>query len=307
MHTIIIPVYNAEKTIQQCIDSILVQNNRDFELIIINDGSTDNSGKICENKAQKDSRIKVFHKPNGGVSSARNLGLEQAKGEWITFIDADDYIEQDFLPNCNNSKADLIIQNWEYIGDSDTTDNIEKEFIKIENKKKFLDKHLHKDIFRCPWGKFYKLNIIKNNSIKFDIKYKIGEDTLFVLDYLYNCNTIEVINSSFYKYRINDNTSKYKECIDTTLSYIEDFWKKYKKINCKNKKLIAILYSYFYNNTINIEKEEVNKKWMTNNYIIYMLSFLYYSKGLKNRIIYYKLIIKSFIEEFKLGIKKKFQ
>lgn len=90
--SIIVPIYNAEKTLRRCIDSILSQTFSDWELLMIDDGSTDQSGTICDQYAIKDKRIKVFHKKNGGVSSARNLGLDNARGEWITFVDADDQI-----------------------------------------------------------------------------------------------------------------------------------------------------------------------------------------------------------------------
>ena len=93
--SIIVPVYNSEQTLNRCIDSILGQTYRNFELLLINDGSKDRSGEICDEYARKDSRVKVFHKENGGVSSARNVGLDNARGEWITFCDSDDYYNLD--------------------------------------------------------------------------------------------------------------------------------------------------------------------------------------------------------------------
>lgn len=95
--SIIVPVYNSEKTLNRCIDSILSQTFHDWELLLIDDGSTDCSGEICDEYAIKDKRVKVFHKGNGGVSSARNVGLNNAKGEWITFIDSDDEIPRMLL------------------------------------------------------------------------------------------------------------------------------------------------------------------------------------------------------------------
>ena len=92
--SVIVPVYNTEKYLRRCIDSVLAQTYQDFELLLIDDGSKDSSGAICDEYAEKDTRVRVFHKENGGVSSARNLGLDNAKGEWVTFIDSDDY----FLP-----------------------------------------------------------------------------------------------------------------------------------------------------------------------------------------------------------------
>ena len=97
MITIIVPVYNTALFLDKCIKSVLSQSFKDFELFLINDGSTDNSGEICDHYAQKDLRVKVIHKDNEGVSSARNIGLDQAKGEWITFVDSDDWVHEDFL------------------------------------------------------------------------------------------------------------------------------------------------------------------------------------------------------------------
>ena len=108
MVSIIVPVYNAELTIRRCVDSICAQKFSDFELILINDGSTDLSGVICEKYAASDSRIIVIHKENGGVSSARNAGLKYAKGEWITFIDADDEVTPSYLENMISNGADDV-------------------------------------------------------------------------------------------------------------------------------------------------------------------------------------------------------
>ena len=95
--SIIVPVYNVDKFLHKCVDSILAQTLTDFELLLVDDGSKDNSGLICDKYAAKDSRVRVFHKENGGVSSARNLGLENAQGDWIIFIDSDDWIEPNML------------------------------------------------------------------------------------------------------------------------------------------------------------------------------------------------------------------
>lgn len=113
--SVIVPVYKVEKYLRACIDSILAQTFTDFELILIDDGSPDNCGAICDEYAEKDARIRVFHKENGGVSSARNLGIERSRGEWIAFVDSDDWVESDkFSKFCEqiagvNEQIDLII------------------------------------------------------------------------------------------------------------------------------------------------------------------------------------------------------
>ena len=117
--SVIVPVYNTEKYLNRCIDSILAQTFTDFELLLIDDGSTDCSGKICDEYAAKDSRVRVFHKENGGVSSARNMGLDNAQGEWITFVDSDDWVHEDFLKKrlalALNDNADIAYCDVEYV------------------------------------------------------------------------------------------------------------------------------------------------------------------------------------------------
>lgn len=107
--SVIVPVYNVELYLNQCIDSILRNTFTDYELLLIDDGSTDNSGKICDEYAMNDCRIKAYHKTNGGVSSARNLGIEKANGEWMTFIDSDDLIDENFLNNLYKPLCDNIL------------------------------------------------------------------------------------------------------------------------------------------------------------------------------------------------------
>ena len=108
MVSCIIPVYNTEKYLHRCIDSVLAQTYKDFELLLIDDGSTDSSGTICDEYAAKDARVRVFHKENGGVSSARNLGLYHAQGEWIIVMDSDDYW------HCNYA-LEKLLEKWQVI------------------------------------------------------------------------------------------------------------------------------------------------------------------------------------------------
>ena len=118
MISIIVPVYNTEKYLDRCIQSILSQTYTDFELLLINDGSTDSSGAICDKYAEQDSRVRVFHKENGGVSSARNVGLDNAKGEWVTFCDSDDWVENCWLDTFveNSENTDLVVQGFNNVG-----------------------------------------------------------------------------------------------------------------------------------------------------------------------------------------------
>lgn len=115
--SVIIPVYNAEKTLNRCLNSIIAQDFKDFEVLLVDDGSTDDSGKICDEYAAKDDRFKVFHKKNGGASSARNIGLDNAKGEYITFCDADDYTEANWLDVfiSNIKDYDIVVSSFNQI------------------------------------------------------------------------------------------------------------------------------------------------------------------------------------------------
>lgn len=211
--SVIVPVYKVEEYLHRCVDSILSQSFTDFELILVDDGSPDNCGKICDEYAQKDSRVRVFHKPNGGVSSARNLGLDNAKGEWITFIDSDDYVEPGFLIIPSTIRGDLLIQNYKVLYDNGYTKKTEfiNEFISETQILDYLGSHIVERIFRVPWAKFFKREIIVNNGIVFTEGIRIGEDTLFLLDYLCHIKSIQPLSTSSYIYR--------KENIDVVRKY----------------------------------------------------------------------------------------
>ena len=192
--SIIIPVYNSEKTLKRCVDSILNQTFRDWELFLIDDGSTDESGKMCDQYAVIDERIKVFHKENGGVSSARNMGLDYAIGEWITFVDSDDSLtDYAFEFDWKNINEDLILFPFyfNYRNGSSELFSLRTSGI-INSLIPFYEKEFTQLIFRVPWSKLYRKKLIGN--LRFDEKIKCGEDTLFVVNYLKNvkkCNIQE--------------------------------------------------------------------------------------------------------------------
>ena len=137
--SVIVPVYNAEKYLHRCVDSILTQTFTDFELLLINDGSKDKSGAICDEYAAKDSRVRVFHKENGGVSSARNLGLDNAKGEWITFVDSDDWIVSDMyekmLQKLVKNNADLCLCDINMYWGDEVADLVYEHCLSVVNEK----------------------------------------------------------------------------------------------------------------------------------------------------------------------------
>lgn len=174
--SIIIPVYNVEQYLRQCIDSVLAQTYADFEVLLINDGSTDKSGAICDEYATKDSRIKVFHKENGGVSSARNLGLDNANGQWIAFVDADDTIDNEYLHNLiedfDEYDLDVIYPQIQFM---DASGNIGEVFDSWGERTQIEDGFTHKR--RGFIFALYNKNIIGNT--RFNSAIVIGEDALF--------------------------------------------------------------------------------------------------------------------------------
>lgn len=200
MISIIVPVYNTEKYLRRCIDSVLAQTYKDFELLLIDDGSTDTSGAICDEYAEKDGRIRVFHKENGGVSSARNLGLDNAKGEWITFVDSDDYIEENFLKSFEGKlDADLVVGNTVLIT-YQTGKRMKHNGIPsgcYKDVRSVLSSHLSESILRVPWGKMYRAGLI--SDLRYNESIHIGEDSLFNLCFFQMMSNISVLNEETHK------------------------------------------------------------------------------------------------------------
>lgn len=205
--SVIIPIYNAELSLNRCIDSVLNQNYSNWELLLVDDGSSDNSGKICDEYSLRDSRIKVFHKINGGVSSARNMGLDHAKGEWITFVDADDFLNSDSLFNMISAidESDIILSSFreynglsykEYIINSISTKNIQETI-------NWLAVFNHFSLLTTPWSKLLKASIINNYKLRFDIRFCSGEDSLFLYQYLCYVDRVACINSISYNYSVS--------------------------------------------------------------------------------------------------------
>lgn len=213
--SIIVPVYNAEKYLHHCIDSILAQTFIDFELLLIDDGSKDLSGSICDKYARKDSRIRVFHKENGGVSSARNLGLDNAKGEWITFIDADDIVNQSYLTHLFMDVCevvDFVVAGFEYLASGNKVTYTTKfgNDIKESLSKDYGLTRMYENSF-WQWficSKLFRRNIITRNLIKFDESFIYGEDRLFIMKYVCSINgKMCFSNHPIYKYRIHNDSA----------------------------------------------------------------------------------------------------
>ena len=219
MISIIIPVYNTAPYLNLCIESVVNQTYTDWECILVDDGSTDESGAICDGWCSKDSRINVIHQDNRGVSAARNLGLQIAKGDFIAFIDSDDWVEKDYLSYLHNAitkdDADLAVCGMilDYANGAHEiyAPSVEDIFeLSSENTNKFVDLN-EKYLLYGPTIKLYKRQIISNNNVLFDSNYSYGEDLLFNYEYLNHISKISVVSISKYHYRISSNNTLSKK------------------------------------------------------------------------------------------------
>lgn len=268
--SIIVPVYNVENELSKCIDSILRQSVEDFELILVDDGSTDRSGQICNDYGKKDRRIKVIHKSNGGVSSARNLGLDIANGDYIVFVDSDDYVTEDYLKKLYNPNVDMVLCGIKHV-------QVNREnCIILDNKlygvfninEEIINQIIESKYINTVYSKMYHNDIIKKNNIRFMEDMVMGEDTIFIIDYMKYINNMEVKRDVIYNYikyeratlsTFNENSTYYLERLD---DYIEKNLLEYYKIqpNESFKKRKWGKYEWTIFQTINSENMSFIKK-----------------------------------------------
>lgn len=205
--SIIIPVYRVEEYLTKCIDSVIKQKYTNIEIILVDDGSPDNCPKICDEYAKKDSRIKVIHKENGGLSDARNVGINNASGQYISFIDSDDYIDNDyilFLYKCIKENDSDISICTHYIEKGNRTINLQNNIKRTYNNVEALHDMLYsQNIDVSAWGKLYKKELFKN--IKFPIG-RLYEDSATTYKLLDISNKIVFWGKSKYHYVIRNNS-----------------------------------------------------------------------------------------------------
>ena len=209
--SVIIPVYNVEKYIDQCIDSLTNQTYKDLEIILIDDGSKDNSGKICDEYAKKDSRISVIHKQNEGVSAARNTGLELAKGEYVAFVDSDDFVDSNYILCMYNKMveqdADMVFCKYTKVFDRrfvNVKEHLPKSIVVNMNDESFVDFLAHflnfkENILGCCWRLLFKRKQL--SGLRFETNIRICEDLLFILGYIFSSKRIASIDEQLYFYR----------------------------------------------------------------------------------------------------------
>lgn len=213
MVSIIIPVYNAEKYLHRCVDSVLKQTYQNLEILLIDDGSKDGSGAICDEYAAQDCRVRVIHKENTGVSDTRNVGLDEAKGDYILFIDSDDYIEDVMVERllCRALKDNSDIVMCRYCVDrAGTVSSINMryrdEYVGFEDIKSGLLYLYYTDYHTglySLWNKLIKKSVYSTDGIRFDTTLKRGEDAWFVFQCLKRCNRVAYINEPYYYYYQN--------------------------------------------------------------------------------------------------------
>lgn len=235
--SVIIPVYNAEGTLRRCLDSVCSQSYSNLDIVIINDGSTDRSGMICDSYAKRDQRVRVVHQENKGVSETRNNGIKLAAGEYLTFLDSDDWIEQGLFQHLIGEirENDLDIIQWSYCIDSD-----DGQCLSVRNQKVRSLKDCNCRYIACffstigyVWNKMYKTQIINVSSKQFDKNSVLYEDMLFNLDLLsegYEVYFTDFIGTHYVQYsqslgrkRTTANYSLGILCLDRKLSFLRRF------------------------------------------------------------------------------------
>lgn len=243
-YSIIIPVYNAEKTIARCLESLLQQGYDNAEIVIVNDGSKDNSGQICRKYEEEYSNIRYYEKENGGVSSARNMGIERAKGDYICFVDSDDYVLDNYF-NVLDKYLDFDLVVFSYKNETMTATNFysyPQALLKSKSTQDCIE-YLISKRNGAPWNKRFKRSIIEQKNIRFPVELSIGEDFIFGLEYMLMTTKCIMLDNVLY-------------CVDTrseislTRKYKKDVWK---------QSLLIYDYAYRALEQSDLEKEFVDK------------------------------------------------
>ena len=244
--SVIVPVYNTEQYLHRCIDSVLAQTYKDFELLLIDDGSKDSSGTICDEYAAKDARVRVFHKENGGVSSTRNLGLDHARGEWVTFVDSDDYIEDNFLNSFEgNLDADLVVGNMVICEDGKLPSDIGAHIVpgKYSPIQSVLKGNLTNHAFCAPWGKLFRKDCI--GDLHFDVGMTICEDTKFVYNYIAKAKDMRILSTDeathyVYMYPSIPTSEKYQMSVEASVYCLLSMERAYQEVGVYDRRFELI-------------------------------------------------------------------
>ena len=299
--SIIIPVYNVEKYIKKCLESITNQTYSNFEAIIVNDGTKDNSQNIIDEFCKKDSRFKSYIKENGGLSDARNYGVKHATGDYIIFVDSDDYIEKNLLLNLNNiieqDKIDIIRYNLNVV---DEEGNLIKKNDNIKQTGDFIKNILSNRFVEPAWLYAYNKNFYLKNKFSFP-KGKIHEDFYLTLLILDKAKSIKILNYNGYNYVQRDSGIMGNSNYEKTKKYVRDFFEHntYHNKNIKNKYILS-----YSNRSLIFKLSELNKEDLDDylnkikeNGVIKKIKALNYKELLVN--IYIYLFPKQFISKLR--------
>lgn len=255
--SIVVPNYNGAKYLDLCVECLANQTYKNIEVIIVDDGSTDNTPDLCDKYADMYDFIKVIHKKNGGLSAARNSGLDAATGEYIYFYDVDDTITptlvEDNVKLALEHNADLVMFCFWYYNEANDElidNNMEKLF--IGNQDEFFHNKLSEivknEVFNAPWNKFIKRSLMTNNNIRFNTDYPIFEDINFAADIIPAANKIVINNNMYYKYYVRSSgtliTRFFPNLFDSVSNYYKNIIKYCKNFenNEEQIKYLSILY-----------------------------------------------------------------
>ena len=213
MISVVVPVYNMKDYLSGCIDSLLRQTCTDYEIIIVDDGSTDGSSELCDREAEKSGRIRVVHKPNGGLPSARNCGMDNAKGEYVIFPDPDDWVELDYLEHLSslmeNNHADLSICGFYRFSDKGEWPFRLPPSSVMDVKTALHRLVLPSDFSGYAWNKLFSMKIIREEGLRFDEELKSLQDLHFCFRYFQRCERIAFDPTPLYHYNIRTGVSTF--------------------------------------------------------------------------------------------------
>ena len=285
--SVIVPVYNVSKYLSFCIESIINQTYKNLEIVLINDGSSDDSGKICDKYAKKDERIKVIHQKNMGVSNTRNLGIKLSSGEYLTFVDSDDVLNY----KCIELLISKISENTFVMGKISL---FEKEILNNNNRDKdfeLSDNNLiilaEMRIINSPCCRLYNTKILKDNNILFDNNLSLGEDLLFNLEYMNYVNRVYILNQNLYYYRRLNNdslSSKYNKNMKEIQLLLFDKFTSFFEKKIMNIDQIKMFDSYRFGLFIIILQNEFRNKELCFGKRYYSCHKIMSSKDVKERI-----------------------
>lgn len=250
--SVIMPVYNADEFLNEAVDSVLAQSCSDWELILVDDGSRDRSGAICDEYALKDLRIRVVHQKNQGVSAARNIGLELARGQWVQFLDADDIMLPQSMETLlkYSHEADMVVCAYVEFPEEEIrscVDSVKEYTSKEEITADFL-KLRYNGFFTPPWNKLYRKNCL---GIRFDKTKVVAEDVFFSLSYLPLCKTIRVIPDVLFRYRlIKNRVSLSRKFVISFPQITEQTWHAFAEVFHRNSTVMDMISQELYRQLI---------------------------------------------------------